>query len=252
MFAVIDIETVPDVQRWTPPRGPPGLFPPVWAHRIVCIGLLVLDNDYQLVSLDAMTEGAGLGDLFARGNGDADSRERDLLLGFSRRITKLATTGITIVTYNGRTFDIPAIVHRCLAHTVPLPWLWRVRGMLYRYDENGHIDVADLLTNFGASKMHSLDAIAKLVGLPGKVGVDGKQVADLYARGQLTAIANYCCADVVQTAFVLLRLRMIQSESQLILDGYRRNADALRSALMRDARLAEMWAGEKAAPEQVA
>src|ERR1051326_6130895 len=155
MFAVIDIETVPDVQRWTPPADTPDVFPPVWAHRIVCIGLLVLDNDYQLVSLDAMTEGAGLGDLFARGNGDADSRERDLLLGFSRRITKLATTGITIVTYNGRTFDIPAIVHRCLAHTVPLPWLWRDRGLLYAYDENRHIDGPALLTKLRARSMPS-------------------------------------------------------------------------------------------------
>ena len=46
-YLVLDIETIPDVERWHRPELPPGTeppFPPTWAHRIVVIGCLWLDH----------------------------------------------------------------------------------------------------------------------------------------------------------------------------------------------------------------
>ncbi len=58
--------------------------------------------------------------------------------------------------------------------------------------------------------MGSLDSIARVIGLPGKVGVDGSQVEGLYNAGQLQLIKDYCLTDVAQTAFLFLRYRLLQ------------------------------------------
>jgi hypothetical protein len=79
-----------------------------------------------------------------------------------------------------------------------------------------------------------LDAIARVMGLPGKVGVDGSQVEGLYNAGQLESIKNYCLSDVAQTAFLFLRWRLLQGAVDL--DGYRRAAAALFEALEADGR----------------
>jgi hypothetical protein len=50
-YLILDIETVPDIDRWQRPdlanAGEPA-FPPSWAHRIIVIGCLWLGHDYEL------------------------------------------------------------------------------------------------------------------------------------------------------------------------------------------------------------
>ena len=75
-------------------------------------------------------------------------------------------------------------------------------------------------------------AVARLCGLPGKVGIDGSQVEGLYRAGQLAAIQSYCLADITQTAFVFLRFRLLQGI--LSYDAYRRAVTNLLSALEAD------------------
>jgi predicted PolB exonuclease-like 3'-5' exonuclease len=110
------------------------------------------------------------------------------------------------------------------------------RDYRYRFTDAGHIDLYDFLSEHGAAKVGSLDAIAHVIGLPGKVGVDGSQVEGLYNAGQIELIKNYCLADVAQTAFVLLRYRLLQG----LLDraGYQRAATGLFEALAADGRVA--------------
>ena len=59
------------------------------------------------------------------------------------------------------------------------------------------------LADRGAARMTSLDNAARLIGLPGKMGVDGSQVEGLHRAGRLEEIRHYCLTDVIQTAFVL-------------------------------------------------
>jgi predicted PolB exonuclease-like 3'-5' exonuclease len=73
-----------------------------------------------------------------------------------------------------------------------------------------------------------------VVGLPGKVGVDGSQVEGLYYAGQIQSIKNYCLMDVTQTAFVLLRYRLLQGAIDR--DSYKRLATGLYEALAADGR----------------
>lgn len=82
--------------------------------------------------------------------------------------------------------------------------------------------------------------MARLFGLPGKIGVDGSQVEGLYRAGQLAKIQDYCLADVVQTAFVLLRFRLLQGV--LTPPAYVDAATALLEALAAEPRVAPVIA----------
>lgn len=228
-YLVLDIETVPDTARWTPPdpTTAPSAFPPSWAHRIVTIGYLWLDHGYRLKRFGIV---AAAGD-------SADARERALLEAFSQLVAERRPT---LVTYNGRAFDLPVIALRALCHGVPLGWYYRERNVRARYTDDGHLDLCDWLADHGASRAGSLDALAKLIGLPGKVGVDGSQVAGLYQAGDQGAIDRYCLSDVAQTALLLLRFRLLQGA--LTPDRYRASAGALLDALAADARVSSVLA----------
>ena len=91
-----------------------------------------------------------------------------------------------------------------------MAWYSQERGLRYRYSEEGHIDLCDWLADHGAAKSASLDALARLIGLPGKLGLDGSQIEGLYRAGQTETIRNYCLSDVVQTALLFLRFRLLQ------------------------------------------
>lgn len=225
-YLILDIETVPDVQRWARPETPPAggsnvepAFPPTWAHRIIVIGGLWLDHRYRLQRFDVIRTA---GD-------DDDRRERVLLAAFSEAV---GATRPVIVTYNGRAFDLPVIALRSLCHAVPLAWYYRDRDVRYRYSEGGHLDLCDWLADHGAVRAGKLDAITRLVGLPGKSGMDGSQVEGMYRAGELAAIERYCLADVAQTALVFLRFRVLQG--QLSVEDYRERV----SELLADSRIA--------------
>jgi predicted PolB exonuclease-like 3'-5' exonuclease len=230
-YLILDIETIPDTERWTRPEGNDAAFPPTWAHRIVVVGCLWLDHGYQLKRFGV------IGDKEAGGE-SADTREHQLLEDFSRFVGRARPV---LVTYNGRSFDLPVIVMRSLCHAIPLPWYYRDRDVRYRYSAEGHLDLCDWLADHGAARAGKLDAIARLIGLPGKIGIDGSQVETLYQTGQIDAIHRYCLADVAQTALLFLRFRLLQG--LLAPDEYRDRTSELVDALAADGRVAEVVGG---------
>lgn len=219
---MLDIETVPDAARWQKPDDRPDVFPPNWAHQIVVIGTLWLDAEYRLTQLGVV----------------AGSDERSLLADLSRHV---GAARPTLVTYNGRSFDLPVIAIRALCHGVPLPWYYRDPAVRSRHSEDGHLDLCDSLADHGATRVGGLDAIARLIGLPGKLGVDGSQVEGLYAQGALADIQAYCLTDVAQTAFLLLRFRLLQG--RLAPAVYRARTEALLTGLAADPRTAPVVRG---------
>ena len=114
-----------------------------------------------------------------------------------------------LVTWNGRGFDLPVLTLRSLRHGLSWPWYYQERDYRYRYSEQGHLDLCDFLSDHGAARMTSLDGAARLIGLPGKDGVDGSQVEGLFHAGQIEALRRYCLHDVTQTAFLFLRYRLL-------------------------------------------
>lgn len=236
-YLILDIETIPDVDRWKPPEvteatpAPArGAFPPTWAHRIIVIGCLWLDHSYRLKRL-------GVIDPEGR-QGTPDEVERHLLEDFSRFVGRARPM---LVTYNGRGFDLPVIVMRSLCHGISLGWYYRERNVRYRYSEEGHLDLCDWLAEHGATRSGSLDAIARLIGLPGKVGIDGSQVEGLYKAGQLAEVQRYCLADVAQTAFLFLRFRLLQGVMRP--DQYQAATESLLDGLAADGRVGSVLEG---------
>jgi predicted PolB exonuclease-like 3'-5' exonuclease len=218
-FLVLDIETVPDRALWQPAQAAePSPFPPLYAHRPIVIGVLWLDENYRFKRIGVVGEGKDEAGMLADFAAFVD-RERPHL-----------------VTYNGRGFDLPVIALRCLRHGIPLRFYYQDRDYRFRYTEEGHLDLCDFLADHGAARSMGLDAIARLIGLPGKVGVDGSQVEGLYNAGQLEAIKDYCLSDVAQTAFLLLRFRLLQG--LLAADTYRAATAALLEVLAGEGRLA--------------
>jgi predicted PolB exonuclease-like 3'-5' exonuclease len=79
-----------------------------------------------------------------------------------------------------------------------------------RYNIQTHLDLYDLLSNFGATRLTGgLNLLANLIGKPGKTGVDGSQVQDMWNSGQQREVNDYCRCDVLDTYFLFLRTRVL-------------------------------------------
>jgi predicted PolB exonuclease-like 3'-5' exonuclease len=118
-----------------------------------------------------------------------------------------------LVTFNGRSFDLP------LLELAAFRWGCSARDHFQtsrnRYNGN-HLDLQELLTNFNAYRMAGgLNLLAKLLGKPGKMEVDGNQVYPMYRAGQLREINEYCMFDTLDTYFVFLRTRVLTGDLTL-------------------------------------
>lgn len=218
---ILDIETIPDRALFAPPEPSPGAerpFPPLYACRPIVIGVLWLGEDLSLRRLGTIGEGKDEAGMLGDFADFMDARRPQL------------------ITWNGRGFDLPVLLLRTMALGLSWPWYYRERDYRYRYSEEGHLDLCDFLSDHGAARMTSLDGAARLIGLPGKDGVDGSQVEGLFHAGQIEALRRYCLSDVVQTTFVYLRSRLLVG--QIGLAQYRRAAEELLAGVAADARTA--------------
>jgi predicted PolB exonuclease-like 3'-5' exonuclease len=193
---VLDLETIPDPALAWEPRERDGrvqTFPPAPYWEIVAFGGLLWDSD-------GVRKFACLGK-------DGGYTERAALESFAQILPRVEL----LVTWNGRRFDLPVIVARCMKHRIPLPAYFQEHDMRYRYSKGarGHLDLADQLTDHGAAQPAPLDGWAKMIGLPGKGDVDGGQVAGLVAAGELERVRAYCLDDVAQTARIWLEWRYL-------------------------------------------
>lgn len=121
----------------------------------------------------------------------------------------------TLVSFNGRGYDLPVLELAAYRYGYSVPAWFNVEARTYdqarnRYNFEMHLDLFDLLSNYGAARLSGgLNLLANLIGKPGKAGVDGSQVQDMYDRGETTEINDYCRCDVLDTYFVFLRSRVL-------------------------------------------
>lgn len=112
-----------------------------------------------------------------------------------------------LVTFNGRGFDLPLLELAAFRYGIPARDYYQASRN--RYNGN-HVDLFDWLSNYGAARLHGgLNLLAKLLGKPGKMDVDGSQVYRMYREGRLRDINDYCLFDVLDTYFVFLRSRVL-------------------------------------------
>jgi len=223
-YLVIDIETVPDREP-EPAAGDAGegqdkpFAPLVW-HRIVSMGVLWLDHALRFKRLGTMGEGKG---------------ERDVLSDLHAFMDRHRPV---LVTFNGRRFDMPVIVLRSLVNGLAMKWYFTSQDYRRRYEPNRHVDLCDVASEHGAGRFPSLGDMASAIGLPGKMGMDGSDVRDVWTAGEIEKVHAYCLMDVVQTGFVLMRWKLVTGK--LDLEGYREAASLLREAVSGDSRFGEL------------
>jgi len=74
------------------------------------------------------------------------------------------------------------------------------------FDRNGEAHL-DLIKRFSNGAMcPRLNDLARLCGFPGKIDIDGAQVADLWLAGKLKEIVEYNQIDTLNTYLVWLRV----------------------------------------------
>ena len=129
----------------------------------------------------------------------------------------------TLVSFNGRTFDVPLMELAAFRNGLSVPGWFSVAGKSFeqprsRYNTQSHIDLCELLTNFGSTRFTGgLNLAANILGKPGKMEVQGDMVQDMYDAGRIAEINDYCRCDVLDTYFVFLRTRVLLG--QLALDA---------------------------------
>ena len=127
----------------------------------------------------------------------------------------------TLVSFNGRTFDLPLMELSAFRFGLSVPGWFNVTAKSFeqyrnRYNLDAHIDLQELLTNFGTTRFTGgLNLAANLLGKPGKMDVQGCMVQDMFDDGQLQQINDYCRCDLLDTYFVFLRTRVLFGELSL-------------------------------------
>ncbi|NDH51290.1 MAG: 3'-5' exonuclease [Betaproteobacteria bacterium] len=123
-----------------------------------------------------------------------------------------------LVSWNGGGFDLPVLHYRGLQHGVVADKYWDMgeddkdfkwNNYISRYHMR-HLDLMDLLAMYQPKNNAPLDAMAKLCGFPGKLGMDGSAVYPAYLDGKLDDIRRYCETDVMNTFLLYCRFQKMR------------------------------------------
>lgn len=217
---VFDIETIPDVAGlrrihalpaaladadvldWTLQRRRAttgGDFLPLHLHRVVAIACALREGQsFRVWSL-----------------GEATDTEPELIRRFFDGIDRYAPQ---LVSWNGGGFDLPVLNHRSMIHGVTAAryWDWgdddrdfRFNNYLNRFHTR-HLDLMDVLASFQSRAGAGLDAMARLCGFPGKLGLEGSEVLAAHQAGRIDDIRRYCETDVLNTYLLYLRFQHLR------------------------------------------
>jgi len=213
-----DIETVPDVEGLRRLHGLDGTIPdagvadmayqlrrqqtggdflPLHLHRVIVISCALRDRDsFKVWSIGGSSEG-------------------ELIQRFFEGVERYTPQ---LVSWNGGGFDLPVLHYRGLIHHAKAPRYWdtgednrdfKWNNYISRYHSR-HLDLMDLLALYQLRAAAPLGDLAQLMGLPGKLGMEGAGVWDAYQAGRVEEIRNYCEIDVVNTYLIFLRFQLMR------------------------------------------
>jgi 3'-5' exonuclease len=222
---VFDIESIPDVQglralgaypaelsdaqvhaQWVQERKAQNKsdFLPLHLQRILCISVVFRN-----------TEGLRIHSFVDRDNASEGKIIQQFFNSLDKHIPQL-------VSWNGGGFDLPVMHHRGMIKGVQAHKYWDMgeggdhdsrefkwNNYISRYHLR-HLDLMDLLALYQAKANAPLDAMAKLCGFPGKLGMDGAQVYESYLAGGIEDIRRYCETDVMNTYLLYCRFQKMR------------------------------------------
>lgn len=238
---VFDLETVPDIDGARRVHDFEGLSDAevaeaLFALRRIRTGTEFLQHPLQrVVSIGVLYHGGEQVKVSAFGRDGED--EAELLRQFFDVIEKRTPT---LVSWNGGGFDLPVLHYRALLHGVAAPRYWdqgdedrsfRYNNYLNRFHWR-HIDLMDVLAGYQPRAVAGLDMIASLLGLPGKLGMDGSRVWPAWQDGDRAVIHDYVEHDVLNTYLIFLRFERMRGA--LSAEGLERCEALLRDYLAQE------------------
>lgn len=221
-YLIFDIETIPDIEGIRllnelspdmPAKEVAQLafdkqkektgheFLPHYLHRIVCLSaVLRTRQSFSVFSLYSPAQ-----------------KEAEIVARFFNGIERYAPQ---IVSWNGTGFDLPVLNYRAMKHGIAAAHFWEMGESNHAFRWNNyvcryhmrHLDLMDMLALYNGKSNAPLDKLAKLVGFPGKLGIDGGEVWSLWQAGESDAIRQYCETDVLNTYLLFLRFRRLRGE----------------------------------------
>lgn len=119
--------------------------------------------------------------------------EKEMLQLFWKYVKKAET----VVTFNGRNFDLPFMMIRSAMLGVKPS----VNLLKKRYGASDHVDLLEQFTFYGLTKKFNLDFYCQSFGIesPKSKGVSGIDVKELFNAGKIKDVAIYCGEDVKAT-----------------------------------------------------
>jgi len=144
--------------------------------RIICIGVIIFSD-----TMEPQGSVSWYG-----------ANEKELLRQFWTRMAQLRPT--LLITHNGLGFDLPFIKKRSVVHqvkpTIDIP--------LAKFRTEPVYDTMAIWSNWETRGWVKLDVLARALNVETKSG-SGKQVAEMWAKGQGKDIAEYCLQDTYVT-----------------------------------------------------
>jgi predicted PolB exonuclease-like 3'-5' exonuclease len=146
---------------------------------------------------------------------DGKSQEGKMIQSFFNTIERHVPQ---LVSWNGGGFDLPVLHYRGLRHGVVAPQYWDMgeedrdfkwNNYIGRYHLR-HLDLMDLLAMYQPRASAPLDAMARLCGFPGKLGMDGSAVYPTYLEGRTEEIRRYCETDAMNTYLLYCRFQKMR------------------------------------------
>ncbi|MFK5881560.1 MAG: 3'-5' exonuclease [Sulfurospirillum sp.] len=239
MICVFDIETIPDADLIRTTLHIEGSdvevsniamgeqeaksgssFLPLPYHKIVAISAVISDDFGVFQKVSSM---------------DGESEE-GMIKAFLRF---LDSHNPKLVSFNGRSFDVPLLMIRAMKYNLTCRAYFEVENRelgkskwdnyRYRFSDKFHIDLMDHISEFGATRGLKLDTLCSMIGAPGKFDVKGDQVMDMYYRGELRQIKEYCESDVLNTYWLYLKYELLKGN--LIVEDFKRSLDIMGELL---------------------
>jgi len=235
---VFDIETVPDVAGGRRLHGLQELDDEQVAAAMTHKRLQQSGDDFLRPHLHRIVAISGVMRYQDRCKvwslGTPESSERELIQRFFDGLSRYTPT---LVSWNGGGFDLPVLHYRALLHGVGAPRYWEIgedensfrwNNYLNRFHWR-HLDLMDVLSGYQPRATAPLNDIATLLGLPGKMGMDGGQVWARFLAGDVVGIRNYCETDALNTYLIFLRFELMRGK--LSEAAYRQECQLLRDVL---------------------
>lgn len=173
------------------------LFPKLHLHKIACISVFIAKDNGEFI-------------LTTLGRDDSEA------VILKRFFTAIEKFNPVLVSWNGKGFDVPVINYRSLINGVSSKDFYDCESQSKKWNNyhsryhNLHLDLMDFLSSYNQKAFAKLDEIAKLCGLPGKLGVDGSKVQEFWDSGKKEEIFDYCETDVLNTYGIYLRFELMR------------------------------------------